>query len=381
VKLLRSSVDRKIVVVAQSARMLSQLAVNAGFLPIAIDCFADLDTRQLALDNIKVDSLCAEDLLPALRAVTQRHGVKRLVYGSGFEAHPDSLELIERDWQILGNSMSVFRRLQNKREFFAELSALGIPYPETIFSRPPIAGEWLYKPNQGQGGQGIVYADHAVEQQPNGYWQQLLQGGSFSALFVANGENYKILGFNRQWTVAVNDHTPFIFAGIHNQARLAGCYQRVVSFWLKRLLDVYPFRGLASLDFLVSGDRCYFLEINPRIPASSQLYGHKLFSLHLSSCQGTLSFRGKVRARPRGYQIVYSSAEARLPMAVSWPSWAVDLPESGAIIGQGQPICSIIAGGKNVAQVSRRLQQRQQIIENLLNIRTINSHAIPSKCQ
>lgn len=360
--------------------MLSQLCVDAGFLPIAVDCFADQDTQALSLEAVKVNSLVFADIEPVLRDVMRRHGVRQLLYGSGFEHHPASLAMIEQDWRILGNGSVLFRRFQDKREFFNQLDRLGIHYPETSFSLPRMADNWLSKPVQGLGGLGVVPAGLVGEFDRNSYWQKRLDGDSYSALFVADGNDVMILGFNRQWSIAVDEYTPFMFSGIHNCARLPSNVWRLLANWLVRLLDVYQLRGLGSLDFIVQDGQCYVLEINPRIPASAQLYGRKVFALHRAACHGLLRRGRTLRVRPRGYQVVFAGAELQVPI-INWPNWAVDLPAPGAIVGQGQPICSIIAGGKSAAQVRIRLQQRQQLIEHLLNIRTLKSHAIPSKRQ
>ncbi|MDD1621716.1 MAG: ATP-grasp domain-containing protein, partial [Methylococcaceae bacterium] len=175
------------------------------------------------------------------------------------------------------------------------------------------------------------------------------------------------LGFNRQWTTAIDDSHPFVFAGVASHAEVSVVNQKLLSDWLAKLAGVYPLRGLGSLDFIVVDGECYVLEINARIPASAQLYGTSIFALHLQACNGVLDGKAVEQVAPAAYQIIYAREMLRVPESVAWPTWAADRPVCGSIIGKGQPLCSIIAAGNSPRQVLERLRRRQQIIENILN--------------
>lgn len=364
----RLNVLSKLLVIAQSARMLTQMAINAGFVPVAIDCFGDSDTRQLALDTLKVASLALADVLPAVEAMRKTHGLTHLVYGSGFEHCSETLDFLEKDWIVLGNSVEVFRCFQDKPAFFARLAALSIPHPETSFSSPEGGGNWLIKPMRGEGGTDITRYDPDASIKPGEwYWQRNLEGEAFSVLFLACRGQTKVLGFNRQWMMGIDDDHPFVFAGVASQTEVSLANQKLLSDWLAKLVGVYPLRGLGSLDFIVAEGRCHVLEINARIPASAQLYGESIFALHLRACLGIWDDTLVEQALPSAYRIIYAENTIRIPEDIVWPTWAADRPNGGAIIGKGQPICSIIAAEKSPRQVSEHLRRRQQIIENILN--------------
>lgn len=368
--------SRKLLVIAQSARMLVQLTVDAGLRPVVIDCFADEDTRQSAVETIKVASLSLADVQPFVEAMRQRYGLTQVVYGSGFERHTETLDYLEKNWLVLGNSAGVFRRFQDKPAFFAQLAALAIRYPESLFSSPKgrnVAwvghgeegcGDWLLKPIRGEGGTDIsVYASDRVGKSGEYYWQRHLPGQPMSALFLAMHGKFRILGFNRQWTAAIDADHPFVFAGVINRAELSAANRQLLSEWLEKLVGVYPLQGLGSLDFMLVDGQCYLLEINPRIPASAQLYGESIFSLHVQACGGVLG--GGVLSKPKAYQILYARNTIMIPEGLKWPEWVADRPVAGSLIGKGEPICSIIAVGKDAAQVEQRLRHRQNFIEKL----------------
>lgn len=355
----------KILVIARSARMLAQLAVDAGFQPIAIDCFADTDTQLLALQSVKVDSLDLADMRDAIECVVKLHDLTHVIYGSGFEAHLESLHYLQTRFVVLGNPVALLQQLQDKRAFFSQLAQLGITYPESIFSAPKDAAGWLVKPMCGEGGVGIsVFAHENGVDGRKVYWQRRVSGDAFSVLFLASQGRVRLLGFNRQWPIDA-EAGDFVFAGIGNHAELEADSRRLLAEWLEKLVSVYPLQGLGSLDFILHDQHCYLLEINARIPASAQLYGRSILVLHCQACAGLL---GEIAAvAPRAYQVIFAVQDTVIPAGMSWPVWAVDRPAGGAFIGKGQPVCSIIADGIDVNQVAMRLRHQKNFIEQLLN--------------
>lgn len=368
-----------IVAVAQSARILTQMAVKLGFSVVAVDCFSDCDTQELATEQYRVECLSVEQLWPLMDELADRYPSVYLLYGSGFELFPHSLQRLAERWRLIGNRPELFAAIQDKTNFFRQLIRLKIEHPETRFVLPDDSGGWLFKPLIGLGGIGIGYAGTDDKDRADGYWQRLMSGMAASALFVADGCRGRVLGYNRQWTTCWHSRQPFQFLGLQNRLRLSPKIRHQVECWLDQLLTVYPLRGLGSIDFVVNDDKAYLLEVNPRIPASAQLYGKSILGLHLQASLSGLAKNKRLRYKQSGLQLVYAETDIRLPDSINWPLWAADLPAAGAIIERGQPICSIIAAGKNAAQVRMRLQQRQQLIENLLNPRNLYTHAISSK--
>jgi predicted ATP-grasp superfamily ATP-dependent carboligase len=357
----------QLLVIANSARMLTQMAVNAGFLPIAVDCYADEDTRFLSLDVVKVASLAVADIHAAIDGVIKKYAVKYLLYGSGFETQLSSLDFLESRFIVLGNSLKLFRQFQDKADFFRNLKLLSINYPESVFSPPVAGGNWLIKPMQGHGGQDVAWFDGSQALICGDfYWQRYQAGEAFSVLFVACNDQVSVLGFNRQWGCS-NHVQEFLFAGIKNHAAVSEKNQALLGNWLQALVEIYPMQGLGSLDFIVYHETCYLLEINARIPASAQLYGKSVLNLHLQACMGRLPDWGFSQV-PAGYQIIYADRSVRIPAGLRWPHWVVDRPKAGVFIGKGQPICSIIASVNDADEVENQLQRQQKIIASLLNM-------------
>jgi methenyltetrahydromethanopterin cyclohydrolase len=357
-------IPKCLLVIAKSARMLVQMCIDSGCEVVAIDCFVDSDTRQMAKQTYQVSSLAWDDISATVAAVREIYGLTELLYGSGLETYPDTLSYLEKDWRIIGNSATTFQRVQDKRDFFARLDLLSIRHPLLVFTKPDDSVDWLLKPWRGEGGLGIRRynsVDFA-----DGYWQRYIEGRSMSVLFAASADGVELIGFNEQWTVKSDGGQSFLFAGIASHAKVSMSIQAEIADCLGKLVEAYQLRGLNSMDFMLQDGTCYVLEINARISASAQLYGKSLLLKHLQACRNRLDDSVELSTEPSAYQIVYAQKKVTISDRLEWPAWAVDRPNPGAIVATGEPICSIIATGKNSGQVRETLHRQQRILANLL---------------
>ncbi|WP_020562578.1 ATP-grasp domain-containing protein [Methylosarcina fibrata] len=365
-----------LLIVAGSGRSLAEASARAGMKPLVVDLFGDADMRNSAIDSITVPALDAAHLMASVEYFVRHYPVRHLVYGSGIEPHPESLGDLDGRIRILGNSPETFIRLQNKVEFFSVLSELNIPFPEVVFTAPPEKdGRWLVKPRQGQGGFGIRRYGPDCPAPSSVYWQRFEPGTSHSVLFLANGQEARIVGFNTQWTVALPPDQEFVFAGIVNDCPLSGGQRSAIMGWLSRCVPVFGLKGINSLDFVKSGDRLLVLEINARPSASMQLYDGML-SGHVLAAQGRFPDKLPERSGVRGMQIVYAESDWVVPAGFEWPEGCVDRPAEGGLCRKGQPVCSIIAHQNDSQQVVDLLKLRQQIVNNMIKVQ---SHGIQSK--
>ena len=362
------TIPPKLLIIALSGRLPAQLALAGGYAPVVVDCFADEDTKCMAVEVRQVASLQLADVLPAAAELRLAHGLTHVVYGSGFESCPETLAYLEQDWVLLGNCSAVFSRLLDKPAFFRQLALMRMPFPETVFVQPEEGDDWLQKPLRGQGGVGIRRAGEVGTGTAGGcYWQRYLDGESFSVTFIAYVEQVAVLGFNRQWSRVLDENQPFMFAGVANCAELGEVVQNQLLGWLGQLAAVYGLRGLGSLDFILKDGCCYLLEINARIPASAQLYAGPVFAGHVQAgCGLPLALRWPV-SLSCAYEILYAPRVMRIADDCAWPVWVLDRPAAGAFIGKHQPICSIIAAGNSPQQTALQLLERRQFIENILN--------------
>jgi methenyltetrahydromethanopterin cyclohydrolase len=363
---------QNILIIANSARMLTQLAANIGFIPLVIDCYSDFDTQKQALDFVKVDSLALVHVKKALTILKTQHTITHVIYGSGLERYMNTLAFLYERLCVIGNTLDVFSSIQNKNNFFSRLRQLQIPYPDVAFQAPADNDAWLIKPMQGEGGIGIKkYKDQQINV-ASYYWQKQCAGVPMSVLFVANGTEFIIYGFNKQFLIQIGDNE-FVFSGVISQPEINDYIVQTVSSWLACLVSEFALKGFNSLDFIAEEKQCYALEVNARPSASMQLYNEDLLATHINSfLDGNDPLLPEQKAWEEGvnsyraYKILFAETEVFIKQNIEWPVWVVDIPIARSFIHTGKPICSIIADGKNEQQVFENLKLRQQQLSKLL---------------
>lgn len=346
--------------------MLARCLADTGRDVIAIDCYGDADTREIAQDHYRVSSLALADILRAVMALKKRHDLHYVIYGSGFEKHLHSLAFLQTQFRLLGNSLSVFSAVQDKRHFFHQLDELAIEYPPVSFD-PPASGEhWLAKPLAGEGGLDIrPYRPGSIAGVESMYWQHYIDGMAMSVLFVAVKDRVAIVGFQRQLFRRDPLH-PFLFAGVVSCQDLPAAPRSLLAGWTGKIAQRFGLQGLNSLDFILRKGRCYVLELNARPPASLQLYGAGIIGTHLAAVLAGEINTIQSPVDCSAYRIIYAEKEILIGAEIDWPSWSADRPMPGSRIGQGEPVCSIIARAKIRSRLMDRLRSQRQVIEKIL---------------
>lgn len=363
-------------IAALSARALVESAALDGTRTVALDCFGDADTQRLAAqwhDVGAAQALCIDDgkLLASLSALAQRGDVMGWIAGSGFDGRPDLLERGAALLPLIGTAPGDVRRVRDPQEFFGVLHSHGIGFPSVSLDAPASLAGWLLKDAGGCGGWQVRRAtpsDATVG--PGLYWQRERRGVPMSATFVANGRDAVLLGFNAQTARPIGDR-PFVFCGVVGPVPVNDAVQRELTAITRLLAAVFRLRGLGSLDFLLDGDTVAVLELNPRPPASLALYprvgeGGPL-RVHLRAC-----LHDELPPAPapadvvRGTEIVFApcalQVDAAMAAQIARREGARDLPCAGTQCAAGDPLCSLVAEGRDAHEVTTRLASRRDAL-------------------
>lgn len=349
--------DQTVLIAAYSGRALAEAARRAGYIPLVADLFCDADTRHNAGRALRVEGgldtgfsplkLCSA--LAELRRSSAGE-VLGIVYGAGFETEPAMLTDLARMAPVIGNTACAVAAAKNPHRLAASCANHGIPHPEIRDEPPPLGKSgWLLKRRGSAGGTGTVPWDsrsHRLSRINGDYWQRAVQGEMMSVLFLADGRRAQILGFSRQW-VSPSLSAPFRFGGAVTceppsgiSAALAGCAQRVTA--------EFGLRGLNSIDFIVSGNDWWLIEINPRPGATLDLFdtpAFPLFKAHVEAVAGRL-WDDAPDPACRALAVSYAGRAMRIPMRFNWPEFAADRPAPGTRLRAGDPICTVFAAGK-----------------------------------
>lgn len=361
-------------VVSASGRQLAQAAARSNHPAVVIDWFADRDTCDAARAVCRVTTadfqrFDAEALLTAADALAPPAACAGVIAGAGFEATPQLLERLAAERRLWGNIGATVAAVKDPARFFAALDELGIAHPEVRLSPPPASEGWLAKRIGASGGAHILDAARVQGDAAEGHFYQRREAGQpLSLLFLADGCNAYAVGVSEQLHAAgAGDYT---FGGVIGGVELAPAPGRAIARIAQRLTQAFGLVGLNGIDFLLQGDACSVLELNPRPTAALECYDADfpsgLFTWHLRACQGQLPDFAYRPGLVRGHALVYARHSLRVDRRFVFPAWCRDLPQPGCAIGRGEPLCTVHRTDKDAAAVRRMLRQRAAAIENLM---------------
>ena len=353
--------------------MLAQSAALGGFRTYAIDFFADSDTRQYTERCIAVrmgaKGFDEGQLLDTIKDFAPPHRDCALVYGSGIDNRPLLVEKLTMERILFGNKPVTLKQINSAQVFFGLLDRLGIPYPETRFTLPDRGYDGIVKSDCGEGGKDIRFFSANSLPIQSDYYQRLVPGDAYSLLFLANGMESRVIGFNTQWTATHEPTQPFLFAGAINRTDLTETQCSEVEEYAAKLTAASGLVGLNSLDFVLANGVCQVLEINPRPSATMALYDEDftqgLLALHIAACHGELPPPIRHNGTVRAMRTVFSNTATKIPVGFRWPEGCTDIPNSGTTISAGQPVCGLVVRGKN--------RQEAEILVKLLENEILGS--------
>jgi predicted ATP-grasp superfamily ATP-dependent carboligase len=358
-------VTRQLIIAAISARGYAIAAHAFGYKVITLDAFADADTRSVAEQCLQVnmtkEGVAEKDFKRKFEQITFDDDCQ-FIYGSLFDAKPALLGWVAERVKIAGN---IPKTLQFSRsfDFFAMLEGLGLRYPEVRLDLPDDAKAWLVKRLNSSGG---IYVRPAELAANGDYFQQKIDGEPVSLLFLADGKTIRTVGFNQQLLAPAVD-MPYRFAGAVSDAELPIAVQQEFVDAAVRLTAVLGLRGLNSLDAMLEGNCLWFLELNPRLSATFQLYPN-LLQAHMKACAGELVELPKAKTANAEF-VLYADKQLNIPADFIWPDWVADIPfteMNSVAIDEGEPVCTVLAEGEDAVTAYQLLIERVKKLKGKL---------------
>ena len=396
-------------IAALSARALAQAAQADGYTVLALDVFGDVDTQAAAAAWWPLADGQALCIQPAKLLAGLHHaaslGACGWIAGSGFEADLDLLDAGAAVLPLIGNPAPVWRAVRDPAQFFGCLRAAGLPYPPWQATAPVDGSGWLLKDPASSGGSAVQplaqWRSSGLALPATAYAQRLLPGQPVSLSFIANGQRALVLGCNQQQVQALvgeGGSRPFSFAGVIGPVALPPAAAATLHQALDVLVAHFQLRGLGSLDAVLCGDQIHLLELNPRPPASLQLYpaaaGQGVVAAHLNAClHGRLPAqwppwppRPQTPAGPanpplvRGLRVVHAPGTLLVSTALSAQLAArpgvQDVPQPGSHLAAGDPLCCLHSSASSAAAVRAALHKAQASLLRDLGITLPITHPI-----
>jgi predicted ATP-grasp superfamily ATP-dependent carboligase len=367
-----------ILIAAFSARALAASARRAGFEPLVVDCFGDLDTSEAAgalrsLPARVQTGFRSKPLLAALADLTAAapRPPVGLVLGSGFECNPRLVARLGERFRLIGNGADVVRRAKDPATFFAVLDRLGIHHPETRLVAPAVADGWLMKRIGGSGGLHIVDCPKEPRPDPRRYFQRRIGGEPVSVTGVV-GRCEPAFAFSRQW-VSPLPKRPYRYGGAAGPLALGpGLEARLIDICLVLAREL-GLMGLVSFDFLVANGEPSLLEVNPRPGATLDVFDDargSLFRAHVEACGGgdsaSLVKSGWRPPSARAAAFLYADRGPLKVEQMDWPSWTADRPQPGTVIAKLQPLATVVAEGTDLNVTEATCRERLGLLAEML---------------
>lgn len=369
---------RRVLLIGASVRAAAQSARRAGLEPWCLDLFADADLSAIA----PVQAIAPADYPQGFLELLAAGPLGPVIYTGGLENHPELIDAISDQRPVWGHLGPTLRRVRAPERLASVLREAGYATPAIRLEATglPSDGTWLAKPRRGSGGHRIEpWQGQPLAGQPGDwYWQERIvppPGTELvpaSALFVADAQGQvTAVGWCRQlvgqsWLRAA----PFAFCGCVGPfpVSTAACD-------LPRLGQVlgsaFGLRGLFGVDFLVIGSQAVVLEVNPRYPASTEVYERvwnlALLRHHRAAFTGSAveptdelpQYKPSTRTSSAMTKaILFAAADCvfrRVQLAGltesdrSQPVQLADLPPEGTSIAAGQPILTVLAPTTDLA--------------------------------
>jgi predicted ATP-grasp superfamily ATP-dependent carboligase len=343
-----------IIVAAYSARALAFSATTAGFSPLSIDVFGDVDTRAMSLATVKLDGglsdgLTLDKFAGAVEMLISAHDPVGLVYGPGFEHQPKTIAVIAQSTRVFGNDAETLKRAKDPLALAQICEANGVRHPQVQFAPPDEPDLWLMKRRGGAGGAHIAAAHGPGRASPDFYFQHRVGGKSISALFLGSEKKAEIIGLSMQWT-APTPASRFRYGGAAGPVDIDPAQAQEIARSVAAIASELNLVGLNSADFLVSADAVWLIEINPRPGATLDVFESNeapLFARHVAACEGRLK-PASPSLQFKAAEIVYAPCDIMAPDGQNWPDWMVDRPSPGTRIAAGDPLCTTLAAGATV---------------------------------
>ena len=274
--------QRPLIVAAASARALAQSAAAAGFKVLATDCFQDQDLVEFlrATGGQYLGQMTSFNDLPHI--IEQLPHSIPLLWAGGLENQLDLLRQISLLRPLAGLPLTAVLNLRSPQALATALGNHGpLACPESVRGRIPATGRWLWKSAESSGGLGIQRITPELLIQlsdphrcPHGYFQQELQGLPVSAIACSDGQHTRIAGMTLQWSGWQElGAEPFRYCGnlgpLTSPPRLFDAVQNAATALFRHSGNPH---GILGMDMLLTPEKCWLLEVNPRIPASSWIH-------------------------------------------------------------------------------------------------------------
>jgi uncharacterized protein len=364
---------KKLAIVGASVRAAAFSAVRAGYEVVAADLFADADL-QTHCSATRINSGYPDALADWL-AGAECDG---WLFAGALENHHELINAMAKLRPLIGCSAGAIRATRNPLLLQPVIEAAGLAFPETIESSDnlPLDRSWLCKTYRSAGGSGVWLLEGPEARQravdAGAYFQRFVSGTSAAAIYLCGSEGSTLLGVTRQLVGdSMAGARPWHYAGSVGPLAISEAAAGQLNELGDLLSQRFKLSGLVGVDLVISRDKAWIIEINPRYSSSAEvverMLGVSLVDAHVRTCRGEQVDLRRVSPAARssnksndgpgqlhGKVILYAKRD--VVVSKEFHAWAMshsaidpqscrlaDIPHVGVSIGAGQPVLTLLA--------------------------------------
>ncbi len=287
---------KRLLIFGASVRHAAELAAARGIRVVAVDLFADRETRCVAecFRISQFDEIVK--ILPEINA-------DQWIYTGGIENRPNLIEIISKKIPLCGCHAKAAVATRQAARLFEIVADHGFLVPQFMpaseLDDVSKSANWVAKKNKSVGGAGVSFVAKDSTSSEFDYVQKKITGQSLSAIFVSNVHDCLLVAVTRQLT-AWNElgAREFQYCGSVGPVELDPANADIVANLGKLLAAKLEIQGLFGIDFILNEHGPWFLEINPRFTASietvSRFASQNIMQMHLDACLGIQNLVGGV---------------------------------------------------------------------------------------
>ncbi|RJS73290.1 ATP-grasp domain-containing protein [Methanophagales archaeon] len=359
----------KILAIGYSARHIVCSGSRAGYEMSAADSFGDVDTRRCATRYFLLNPLQLHADVKHLKSeIEEADGI---IIGSGFESADFGFLTVKDRKKIVGNTPKKTREVSNKAWLSSRLDDLGIPHPLSYTGREIAEGEEkekaklkdfhypvVAKPVYGGGGTANFFCIdekeliHWAKLFPDFLFQEYINGTHASVSLISTEHEAISVSVNEQLIGLDSVYAPGPFA-------YCGNISPFITKSSERMCEIAEFLttelglvGSNGIDFVVTDDVPFVIEVNPRFQGSldtvelSTGLNLNLVDASMKAVRGDLLVERVEAKRYAAKTIVFARQEGVVMGNLDRDvQGIVDIPEKGRIVKQGEPIATGIGIG------------------------------------
>jgi predicted ATP-grasp superfamily ATP-dependent carboligase len=356
---------KRILVAGFSTRHVVMSAWRAGYEVCAVDHFCDADLRNHTLACMRFEEL--SDLPVRIREMCESYSIDAIIPTSGAET------LRDLPAPVLGTDPGIAARFLDKGFIQDWFYGLNIPVPPR--AEP---GEFpaMLKPLSGSGGwrNTVVSTPEDITSWMEAFpgepflLQRIVQGIPASVCCVAGEGRARAIAVNRQ---ILRGDGPYRFGFAGSQTPFYHPMQDVMISCAERAAAASGCRGILGIDFMVSDDAVYAIELNPRFVATLDTIeaatGVNLVGLHIDACRGILPDAMPVPVQYALRRILFADRPCEITDDLSFLAPQVaDIPVSPAMFDEGSAVISVYGSGRDLAAAQEALDTTIRVVRQYI---------------